>query len=307
MDFVNDIDRDEIRSGFLVKSDRKKLWNVMLGCYNEFRRTCEKYNIRFFADGGTLLGAVRHRGFIPWDDDMDFSMLRPDYERFKEVARNEITYPYFCDIWYENEGIEECATETTLGSFIRIHDERTTAIIGMMKNPAHRGICIDIFPLDSCPNLNDYSYQDGDDKASRQWQIITEFARACLERDKILEMLADEGIKTVVPKDQLIRFAMLPLREKGEMLEKYCLKFFHDSRYLSIAISRDCILSSSYRDIIELPFENTTIPAPVGYEKYLAEIYGNWREFVINAPHVDLYSPDISYKDFLKMRDDRLN
>ncbi len=153
MDFVKDIDHDEIRSGFLVKSDRKKLWNVELGCYNELRRVCEKYDIRFFASYGTLLGAIRHRGFIPWDDDMDFSMFRPDYERFKEAARKEIHYPYYLDIWYENEDIEEYATTTTAGALIRIHDERTTAIYPSMKKSEkhHQGILIDIFPMDSAP------------------------------------------------------------------------------------------------------------------------------------------------------------
>ena len=128
-----------MRSGFLVKSDRKKLWNAELEIYNEFRRICEKYNLRFFAGHGTLLGAVRHGGFIPWDDDMDFAMFRPDYEKFKEVARKEIQYPYFLSIWYENEGIEECAFETALCSFIRIHDERTTAIYPDMRKPSHQG------------------------------------------------------------------------------------------------------------------------------------------------------------------------
>ena len=128
-----------MRSGFLVKSDRKKLWNAELEIYNEFRRICEKYNLRFFAGHGTLLGAVRHGGFIPWDDDMDFVLFRPDYEKFKEVARKEIQYPYFLSIWYENEGIEECAFETALCSFIRIHDERTTAIYPDMRKPSHQG------------------------------------------------------------------------------------------------------------------------------------------------------------------------
>lgn len=55
----------------------------------EIDRICKKYNIRYFAEWGTLIGAVRHGGFVPWDDDLDIGMLREDYERFKEVAKDE--------------------------------------------------------------------------------------------------------------------------------------------------------------------------------------------------------------------------
>ena len=308
MDFVKDLEHDEMRDGFLVKSDRKKLWNVELGCYNEFRRICEKYNLRFFADHGTLLGAVRHRGFVPWDDDMDFAMLRPDYERFKEVARNEIKYPYFLSIWYENEGIEDWAGDTTFGTFMRIHDERTTAIYLGMKNPTHQGICIDIFPLDSCPNLRK-PQNIVFDKYMQQWQILIELQRTALTRDLILKMLSDRNAKTFIPKDQLIQFAMIPLKDKGKILEKYCLKFFDEaSEYFTAGLLPSyCISAKPFRDWIELPFENTSVPCPVDYKDVLNEEYDNWREFECTGIHTKIYSTDISYKEFLKMRDDRLN
>ncbi|MBQ3452121.1 MAG: LicD family protein, partial [Selenomonadaceae bacterium] len=97
---VEDIYHDEIRDGFLVTSQRKKLWNVLLGLLKEFDRICSKHNIRWFAIGGTLLGAVRHKGFIPWDDDIDVIMLRPDYEKFKAVAEEELKYHPSFRMWY---------------------------------------------------------------------------------------------------------------------------------------------------------------------------------------------------------------
>ena len=98
--FVDNIDRDEMRNGFLVTSHRKKLWNVEIGLLKEITRICEKHNIRWYAIGGTLLGAVRHGGFIPWDDDVDIIMLRPDYEKFKAVAEEELKYHPSFRMWY---------------------------------------------------------------------------------------------------------------------------------------------------------------------------------------------------------------
>ena len=67
-----------------------KLWDYELSIYNEFARVCDKYGFRYFASYGTVIGAMRHRGFIPWDDDMDVGMPREDYEKFLEVAPKEL-------------------------------------------------------------------------------------------------------------------------------------------------------------------------------------------------------------------------
>ena len=99
--FVDDLDRDEMRSGFLVTSHRKKLWNAQIGLINEFARVCKKHNLRWFAIGGTLLGAARHKGFIPWDDDVDVCMLRPEYEKLRRIIASEVKPPFSTEFWYD--------------------------------------------------------------------------------------------------------------------------------------------------------------------------------------------------------------
>lgn len=92
---IKDLYKDEIRCNFLVTSARKKIWQVDMYLLREVDRICRKHDITYFADYGTLLGAVRHKGFIPWDDDIDLVMLRPDYEKFKLVAQHELDAPIF--------------------------------------------------------------------------------------------------------------------------------------------------------------------------------------------------------------------
>ncbi|MBQ9479553.1 MAG: LicD family protein, partial [Selenomonadaceae bacterium] len=98
--YIADLERDEIRDGFFVTSHRKKLWNVQLQLVMEVDRICRKHGLKWFAHYGTLIGAARHHGFIPWDDDVDLVMLRADYNKFIEVAPRELKPNYFLDLWY---------------------------------------------------------------------------------------------------------------------------------------------------------------------------------------------------------------
>mgnify|MGYP004668119755 FL=1 len=79
----------EIRDGFYVESTMKKAWAAEIEVLNEVDRICRQHDIQYFADWGTLLGTIRHKGFVPWDDDMDITMKREDYTRFCQIVRQE--------------------------------------------------------------------------------------------------------------------------------------------------------------------------------------------------------------------------
>ena len=92
----------EYREGFFVEEKMKRAWAAEMEVLKEIDRICNAHGIQYFADSGTLLGAVRHKGFIPWDDDIDIAMKREDYQKFLAVAPKELPERWrlcnpFCD------------------------------------------------------------------------------------------------------------------------------------------------------------------------------------------------------------------
>ena len=85
---------EEIRDEYFVSAEMKKVWAIEMDLYREVTRILNKHNLRYFTDGGTTLGGVRHKGFIPWDDDLDICVPREDYEKLHQLA-SEFKDPYF--------------------------------------------------------------------------------------------------------------------------------------------------------------------------------------------------------------------
>ena len=144
LNFPNSFMNEELRNGYIVTSEMKKIWAVELDLFAEFDRVCRKYNITYIASGGTMLGAVRHHGFIPWDDDVDLMMTRDQYDRLCEIAPMEFRHPYFFQTHSTDKGY--------MRGFARLRNSETTAIQKrelQYRLPYNQGIFIDIFPMDN--------------------------------------------------------------------------------------------------------------------------------------------------------------
>ena len=94
MNFEPSYFENEVRENFFIPGMVKRSWAYQMDVLEKVVEICKKYNIRWFADYGTLMGAARHGGFIPWDDDLDICMFRNDYEKFNKVAAEELPEGY---------------------------------------------------------------------------------------------------------------------------------------------------------------------------------------------------------------------
>ncbi len=131
----------------------RALQQVELGILRQFLAICERYQLRYYMLGGSLLGAVRHQGFIPWDDDIDIGMPRPDYERFLEIAEKELQEPFEIQTTLNGKGIYSYYYARVVNKtvkLLRTKSEKDTVI------PAW----IDVFPLDGVPE---------DDRELKRW------------------------------------------------------------------------------------------------------------------------------------------
>ena len=112
---------------------------VMLNILVEFAKFCDEHDLMYYLDAGTLIGAVRHKGFIPWDDDIDVNMPQKDYDKFIELTRNSKGYL--------SEHIQVEYPENTIYSFLKISDDRTILVEFPAQNPMEVGVYIDVFQL----------------------------------------------------------------------------------------------------------------------------------------------------------------
>lgn len=133
----------------MLSEDRfgmRPLWDALLGIYGEFAAICDKHNLRYYLLEGNAIGAVRHKGFVPWDDDIDVAMPRPDYERFISECLDDLP-PNLKFLDWNN------APEFTL-SFGKIQETRREIVEGIENRVGFQlsnGLYIDILVLDGCP------------------------------------------------------------------------------------------------------------------------------------------------------------
>ncbi len=287
--YIKDIEKDEIRSGFLVTTDRKKIWQKEIELLLEIDRICKKYDIPYYIVYGTLIGAARHKGFVPWDDDIDIGMMRPDYMRFIKAASQEIQAPYFLQNTY---------TDNRIINWSKLMDDSTTAIEDWEGDFFHQGIFVDVFPLDSVA--------DGTQRAFVVDEMCKELWICVIAPQQIADNL-NKDAHTYVPKKNLNQIINMPLKERMNVYEEFCVNHFKDSSEVCFQMSYWCNRSKPLKKewfyaVEYMDFETVKIPIPSGYDKILTELYGDWRTpHHESTPHDGMFmSADISYQEMLR-------
>ncbi|NBH14352.1 LicD family protein [Lachnospiraceae bacterium] len=279
---------EEIRSGYQISQKMKKVWAVQLNLLDYFDKLCRKHQLRYFVDYGTLLGAVRHQGFIPWDDDIDVVMFRDDYEKLKEIALEEVASPYFFQNSY---------TDIMIWAFSKLRDGRTTAIEFPDFPPQfHQGIFIDIFPMDDVPD--DAAMPALVGQMQREiWMSIVD--------PKGLKELLDQGRRLALDSDLLTGLLQMQVRERMKMFEEFNAARFGTSSRVSFItnyfLGSPAVLRDWFVDAVYLPFENIKVPAPAGYDSLLRCRYGDYM-VPVQRPNMHegiFFDPDIPYTQYM--------
>ena len=291
----NDFLKPEIRDGVEVSAELKAAWKVMLDMLEEFIRICEKYDLKYCIDGGTLLGAIRHKGFIPWDDDVDISLPRRDFRRFLEIAKDELKPPY--SLQYGTTDPEHFL------AFACVRNNQTSAIDRSWVRKGFRhnmGIGIDIFPFDYVPeNISDIKWT--------LWfckQIIRlhgyVFTRSLKGWRKWIARPCYIILYKLIGNECLIRWRDRSFATCSDV---------NASRYGNIAYQlgneRGIFRKEVFESRVKVPFEYIEAYAPVGYDEYLTHLYGkNWRTPTRGAGSHDalVIDANLAYKKLLVER-----
>lgn len=250
----------DLKGLHLNKEQLKKLHFELLEILIEFDRICRKYNITYFLYAGTLLGAVRHKGFIPWDDDIDVAMLRDDYNKFKKVVNKELnTNKYF----FQSQETDKNYNWV----FSRIRKNNTVyKRVGQEHLKYHDGIFIDIFPLDEI-SKNKFK------------QKLTIYI--CILCKKALwSPVGKIHGKNLIHKMVFKLLNLIPRKLVIAVYEFFAIKFNKNETPLIIShnVHGTIFEKKWFKETINLEFEGYTFKAPKYYHEILRTSYGNYME-----------------------------
>ena len=248
---------------------------VQLEIAKEVKRICEKYHIKYFLDSGTLLGAVRHKGFIPWDDDLDIAMLRIEYEKFLKVAPKELSSQYFLQTW-DSDPYYPLA-------FAKIRKKNTLyweAAAGTKQK--HNEIYIDIFPYDVFPIS---TFQ-------RFWQgIQIRIYKQCMLSKAQAKPWVQ--IRHSIIKRHIFHLRCFIFRLFGSLFPRCFIKYLYKKimvryNHLSTGFLYEQTGASSYgkwvipssclQSYCDLPFEDIEFSCPNDFDLFLRSVYGNYMQ-----------------------------
>lgn len=284
-----------IKDDYLIDTDRKRLWKIELDLLEWFKSVCDKENLQYFFIGGAAIGVVRHKGFIPWDDDIDIGMLRSDFDKFNECYSEYLT---------PEISVQFGLMKQSFAYFMRIRNENSTGIIkeqvGMEMS---HGVFIEIYPFDFVPKSRLLR--------SIQWKFSMKLINIINNRYYARSLSSIEQVmnKTLSKKSTL---------ELYSLWYKVCTFFNGLCKQKVDTVSIPAYSSSEvdfydYCDVAytqKAVFENTEVQIPCGNHTCLTKAYGDYmklppiEERGAHHSHVIYYDVYNSYRKYEDKVDD---
>mgnify|MGYP002677881867 FL=1 len=245
----------------------RKVQLVQLEIACEIKRVCEENQISFFLDAGTLIGAVRHQGFIPWDDDLDIGMLRKDYNRFVEIAPKALNEEYVWQSWTNDEHYAL--------PFGKVRKRNTLYLEEKTQHLQHNGFYVDVFPFDYAP------VDEGERKKLLKKRM--DLSRCILIKENYKPWVENGKINWKKKAGYLWYQVIASRYSKSALVQEYenavaevapsewVYEQFGDSH---IHYYRLEWLKETAKKI----FENSEFPIPIGTDKFLREEYGDYMQ-----------------------------
>jgi len=247
----------------LTSDELHRLQSVLVEMLTELDRICKKHDIRYCIIAGTLLGAVRHKGFIPWDDDLDVAMTRSEYKRFREVCKSELDTGRF----FFQDDTTDPHYRWGWGRLRRLDSEFVR--VGQEHLKMRTGIFLDVFPIDGVPNFP---------------PLRGLFTAYCFLLRKIL--YAEVGrisAKSMLSRVVYSALSKIPAKavfRKLETLQRYGL--YRETKYARILTFPTPkgrpfgYLRKWYIEIGKVEFEGRVFPGVKEYDKYLSYKFGDY-------------------------------
>lgn len=244
----------------------KELRKAQLSMMDEIARVCDKYHLTYVLNYGSLLGAIRHKGFIPWDDDLDICMPRDDYEKFLEIGRKELKNGCYI---YNNQDFHDCWF-----SMIKVMKKDTVFVRHPYRFGEEDGqrVFIDVWPLDNVPGPEEEAVR----RMKKKKSILTRLLRLKIKARTGGELTTIQKFRAILLK---------PVSEKKliRMREKAVTKWRNQDTDYWISggvynYIKETMPKSWYIPTVTLPYEGHAYKFPGNYQEVLKHFYGNYMQ-----------------------------
>lgn len=314
LSFSPEFFKPEVRNDFYIDSTMKTVWAAEMEVLAVVTSVCEKYQLPWYVHWGSLLGAVRHGGYIPWDDDLDICLMRKDFQKLMEVLPKELPEGWILRNEVYGKPQEQYWACVFNSGNISIEKKRLEEFHGC---PFIIGL--DIYQLDYLPN----NKQDLDMEIAvfrLIWGTVTLLRKEELTEEKITEedwQDINDGIAKIeeVTGDKVDRDKDIVSQLWG-IANKMCISYGNEKKCTYVANFLDFVKTGKkykkqwYAETEYLPFENVEVPVPAGYDEVLKTIYGDYSVFIKNAQSHDypFYNKQLEHlRKIVKEMEDKYN